>query len=227
MDTRKRIAIYGGTFDPVHLGHLEVARKVVQIFDIDELLFVPARHAPHKLEQEVTAPLHRYSMLVLASQDEPQMFVSTFEMEARDRQYTVNTLEHFRSTLGQNTDLFFIMGADSWAEITSWREWQRLPTLANIIVVTRPGYHLRLDHVTPEIAARVIDLRGPGSALKQSAGPGDAKVFLTDAVMIDISATEIRSEACAGRTEKLTKVLPAAVADYIVKYRLYRNRNEA
>ena len=83
MNGRKRIAIYGGTFDPVHLGHMEVARRVSELFEIDELLFVPAQVAPHKLTRPVTPAIHRYAMLALATQEESRLLVSTFELEAR------------------------------------------------------------------------------------------------------------------------------------------------
>src|SRR5690349_24861741 len=95
MSAKRRLALYGGTFDPVHLGHVEVARAVSKLFEIEEVLFIPAQVAPHKVGRPVTAPLHRYAMLALATQDDPQLAVSTFEIEAPDRRYTVDTLAHF------------------------------------------------------------------------------------------------------------------------------------
>src|SRR5882762_10428171 len=125
MEQRKRIAIYGGTFDPVHSGHLEIARRVSQLFAIDEFLFVPARLAPHKLNREVSGALHRYAMLALATRTELRLSISTFELDKPERQYTVDTLAHFRAQFAEPTELFFVMGADSWAEIATWREWRR------------------------------------------------------------------------------------------------------
>ncbi len=224
---QKRIAIYGGTFDPVHLAHLEIARSVLRLFDIDELLFVPAQRAPHKLEQDVTLPVHRYAMLALATQKDERILVSTFELDAPDRRYTVDTLAHFRSKFGQSAELFFVMGADSWCEITMWREWERLMTMANHIVVTRPGYEIDGNQVT--LSAQIVDLRGSDqwslSSLGKEAEP--RKVFVTDVVMIDISATEIRRAAREDRLDNLRKLVPLPVADYISKYKLYRNSNEA
>jgi nicotinate-nucleotide adenylyltransferase len=100
MCAKRRIALYGGTFDPVHLGHLEVARKVCELFEIEKVLFLPAQVAPHKLGKTVTDPIHRYAMLALATQDEPKLAVSAFEIEAANRRYTVDTLEHFRQNAG-------------------------------------------------------------------------------------------------------------------------------
>ena len=136
---QKRIAVYGGTFDPVHAGHLEIARTVTQLFEIDEFLFVPARQAPHKQDAQVSSAIDRYAMLALATQDDARFRVSTVELESGATQYTVDTLQQFRGQLDETVELFFVMGADSWMEITSWREWERLLALSNHIVVTRPG----------------------------------------------------------------------------------------
>ena len=221
MNERKRIAIYGGTFDPVHNGHIEVAQKIVKLFDIDNFLFMPARVAPHKAERPVSASFHRYAMLALTTNDHAKICVSTFELERPERQFTVDTLRHFRSEYGHETDLFFVMGADSWSEITTWREWQALPELANLIVATRPRYDM---HVGEELASRVVDLRGVAHV--PSGSVDGRKIYFTDAVMQDVSATQIRS-AAASSDEKLEELVPPAVAQYIRKYGLYRNTNEA
>jgi nicotinate-nucleotide adenylyltransferase len=196
----KRIALYGGTFDPVHLGHLEVARRVSELFEIEKVVFIPAQVAPHKVGRPVTEPIHRYAMLVLATQDDPRLVVSTFELDAPDRRYTVDTVAEFQRMLGDDTELFFIMGADSWSEITTWRKWERLLKMTNHIVVTRPGYEVP---PAPE-------------------GLGD-RIFFTDAVMKDISATNIRRLASAGRHEELNDLVPQTVANYIKKYGIYRD----
>jgi nicotinate-nucleotide adenylyltransferase len=228
MDQRKRIAIYGGTFDPVHIGHLEIARRVSQLFAIDEFLFVPALTAPHKFDREVSSPLHRYAMLALATQTEPRLLVSTFEMDEPARRYTVDTLDHFRSEFEVVADLFFVMGADSWAEITTWREWRRLMTMANLIVVTRPGVEFSAAHVGQDVAERVVDLRGEtNGGMPATVAPGGRKIFVTDAVMLDVSATQVRKAARENPGEELDRLVSPAVANYIRKYRLYRNRNES
>ena len=227
--------MYGGTFDPVHVGHLEVARRVAQLFEIEKVIFIPAQMAPHKIGRPVTEPLHRYAMLALATQNEPQLSISTFELDDPDRRYTVDTVAHFQRTLGDETELFFIMGADSWSEITTWREWERLLTMTNHIVVTRPGFEPTATHVGA-ISERVVDLRtslecADLSALlpkrcQGTALQGDGRtpnIFFTDVVMKDVSATGIRRVAREGRTDELTKLLPAAVFEYIKKYGIYRN----
>jgi len=220
MCSQQRFALYGGTFDPVHTGHLEIARRVTELFEIEKLLFVPAHMAPHKIGRPVTDPIHRYAMLALATQNDPKLSISTFELDAPDRRYTVDTIEHFQRVFGGECELFFIMGADSWSEITTWREWRRLLTMTNHIVVTRPGFEPATTHVGP-IAERVVDLRSGKGAL------GKKGIFFTDVVMNDASATNIRRLASEGRTEELESMVPGPVLEYIKKYGIYRELNEA
>jgi nicotinate-nucleotide adenylyltransferase len=222
MCAQERIALYGGTFDPVHAGHVEVARRVSLLFEIEKVLFLPAQMAPHKIGRPVTDPIHRYAMLALATQDDPQLAISTYELDALDRRYTVETVEHFQSALGHSTELFFIMGADSWSEITTWREWERLLSMTNHIVVTRPGYEPVTTHVGA-ISERIVDVRGSQSPPIERA----KKIYLTDVVMKDVSATNIRRLASEGRTEELTGLVPGPVLEYIKKYGIYRELNEA
>ena len=226
MDRRNRIAFYGGTFDPVHLGHLAVATRVLELFEIDELFFVPAQVAPHKAARPVTPALHRCAMLALATQDNERLLVSTFELEAPERCYTVDTLAHFKAELADTADIFFIMGADSWSEVTTWREWERLVTMVNHIVVTRPGYDLSARDVAPVLASRIVDLRGSVDASVSEIASEGGKIFFTDAVMMDISATDIRAAASASDREQLRKLVPLPVADYITKYGLYKDKHE-
>ncbi len=227
MNGKKRIAIYGGTFDPVHSGHIEVAKRVSELFEIDELLFVPAQVAPHKLTRPVTPAIHRYAMLVLATQQYPRLRVSTFELEALDRRYTVDTLAHFKSEFDESTDLFFVMGADSWSEITTWREWERLLALVNHVVVTRPGYDINLDLVNSSVRERIVDLRGSKQIPRVVNEAAGEKIFITDVVMLANSATEIRRAINQGDWNQLAKLVPPSVADYIRKYEIHRESNEA
>ena len=224
---QKRIAIYGGTFDPVHAGHLEIARSVTQLFEINEFLFVPARQAPHKQDTQVSSAFSRYAMLALATQDDERFRVSTVELESGATQYTINTLQQFRAQLDTTNELFFVMGADSWMEITSWREWERLLALSNHIVVTRPGYEIAVDHVGPDVAARIANVSGlAAESVGRMVEAGKSKIFVTDAVMRDVSATAVRKAACENRFDDLQELTTPAVAQYITKYRLYRNTNE-
>jgi nicotinate-nucleotide adenylyltransferase len=225
MKRRRRIALYGGTFDPVHAGHMAVARGLLRLFDLDEVLFIPAYVAPHKRERRVSPALDRYAMLALATQGEERFRVSTVEMQAPERPYTVNTLSSFCEGLGRDARLFFVMGADSWEEITTWREWERVLTLTDQIVVTRPGHELPTGHVTDAIRGRIVDARGWTGELIERALEGEtrgARIYLTDAANVDVSATEIREAVSLGAWGELGALVAPPVAEYIRKYGLYR-----
>jgi nicotinate-nucleotide adenylyltransferase len=220
----RRVALYGGTFDPVHAGHMAVARGLLQLFALDEVLFVPAYVAPHKRDRRVSPAHDRYAMLALATQGEGRMRVSAVELAAPERPYTVETLSAFRERAGRATRLFFVMGADSWEEITTWREWERVLTLTDTIVVTRPGYELPTEHVTDEIRRRIVDVRGRTREEVESEieNSEEARVFLTDASYVDASATAVRAAVERGAWGELDALVAPAVAEYIKKYGLYR-----
>jgi nicotinate-nucleotide adenylyltransferase len=220
----RRVALYGGTFDPVHKGHIAVAAGLSKLFALDEVLFIPAHVAPHKRAGVVTPALHRYAMLALATQSEDAFRVSTVELDAPERPYTWETLSRMRETLGSDVAVYFVMGADSWADITTWREWERVLSLSHHIVVTRPGYELGTEHVTPAVRKRIVDLRGGTneqglSAVGDGGGP---RIYVTDAVQLDVSATAVREAVREGREGDWPELVPPPVADYIRKYGLYR-----
>ncbi len=224
MERRKRIALYGGTFDPVHIGHIAVAQGLLKLFELDEVLFIPAHVAPHKRGAVVSPPLQRYAMLALATQGFEALRISTIELDAPERPYTVETLTRLQSELGQKARLFFVMGADSWAEITTWREWERVLLMTDHIIVTRPGYELGAEHVTPAIRERIVDLRAcaPDEIARRIAESVGPKIYVTDAIFVDVSATGIRKSISEGLDDEWPRLLPQAVADYIRKYGLYR-----
>lgn len=228
MERRTRIALYGGTFDPVHVGHLAVARGLMESFMLDEVLFIPANVAPHKRDSQVSPPLHRYAMLALATQDEIAWRISTVELEAPEKPYTVETVARVQYELGESAQLFFVMGADSWAEITTWRDWERLLLMTNHIVVARPGYDLKITDVTSAIRDKIVDLRGRTTdeiAAQVSKG-GGASIYVTDAVFMDVSATAIREGIRKGLAGDWLSLVPANVLDYIRKYGLYKKQYE-
>lgn len=223
---RRRIALYGGTFDPVHIGHTSVARALLNLFALDELVFIPAHVAPHKRAAAVTPALHRYAMLALATQTQMRMRVSTVELDAPEKPYTVETLSRLKVEMGEGAQLFFVMGADSWADIRTWREWERVLGLTNHIVMTRPGYDLDAAHVTPQIRERIVDLRGADEdTIARTVERSETeKIYVTDAVQMNISATMIRELVKNGREQQWHALVPPPVAEFIEKYRLYRDK---
>lgn len=225
----KRIALYGGSFDPVHAGHTTVARRLAELFALEEVLFIPAHVAPHKRARRVTPALQRYAMLALATHREPRFRISAVELDAPERPYTVETLARLQETLGREARLFFVMGADSWTEIRTWREWERVLEMSEHIVVTRPGYELDTSHVTAQLRERVVDVRGATreAVERELASAPGRRIYLTDAVELEISATAIREAVRTGAgRDVLEKFVAPEVADFIWKYELYRETHE-
>ena len=152
----KRIAFYGGSFDPPHAGHLAIARKITGIFALDEFVFIPAFHAPHKKNKQPTSAFHRHAMLAITTAGDAKLKVSTVELDAPEKPYTVETQAKLINKL-PGAEILFVIGADSWAEITTWREWETVLMQTNIVVVTRPNYEIEFSHVTEAIRERIVD----------------------------------------------------------------------
>jgi nicotinate-nucleotide adenylyltransferase len=167
-------------------------------------------------------------MLALATANEPKVTISRAELDLPEKPYTVETLRRLQEMF-RDTRIFFVMGADSWMDIRTWRKWETVLAMVDHIVVTRPGYEIGFDHVTPEIRERIIDTRSksPGTL---DLGPGtrdsrlttrDSGIYITDAVELDISASavrnNIRADAPGWRND-----LPDEVAKYIEKYQIYK-----
>ena len=230
----KRIAFYGGSFDPLHTGHLTIAETLTELFELDEFVFIPAFHAPHKKRLKPTSAYQRYAMICLATNEFEKIKVSKMELDVPEKPYTIETLTKLKYEM-PDAEIFFVMGADSWEEITTWRDWENVLTIVNIIVVTRPGYEIGFDHVTDKIRDRIVDMRQisnfkiqiseDSKDVKNKPNPQSAirnpqSIFITDAVKIDISATEIRKNAREKKEDWQSQV-PRAVAKYIKKYDIY------
>ena len=214
----RNIAFFGGTFDPVHCGHLSIAKTLVGFFNLDKFFFLPAFHAPHKPDSKPTSGYHRFAMLSLATVNEPKISVSTLELDHAQSRYSFDTLTELK-TIYPNDRIFFVMGADSWMDIRTWHRWEEVLLLTDHIVVSRPGYEISFDHVSDVVRQRIVDARGKTGSI--STGPIQ-KIYVTDAVQFDISATEIRSDIRQDDVLDRSGDVPDAVAKYIEKYELYR-----
>ncbi|MBP7375183.1 MAG: nicotinate-nucleotide adenylyltransferase [Pyrinomonadaceae bacterium] len=223
----RRVAFYGGSFDPVHNGHVAIAHALITQFNLDEFVFIPAFHAPHKKRKKPTSSYDRYAMLCIVTVNDPNISVSKIEIELPERPYSVETLPRLNS-LYPSDEIFFVMGADSWMDITSWREWETVLSLTNQIVVTRPGHPISTDHVTDEIRSRIVDLRSEGPPLRsvfshieqRTTNNQHRTIYLTDSVNLDISATEIRQKI-RDLDGSWRSDVPVEVANYIEKYQIY------
>ena len=193
----------GGTFDPIHVGHLMTAEAVRDEFGLDKVLFIPAAVPPHKLDQQVTDARHRYLMTVLATTSNPHFDVSSIEMDRPGPSYTIDTIYELRRQYGENTDLFFITGADAIAEIPTWDRIEELLGLCQFIAATRPGFLPNVDNI------------------KEYFGElGSARIHRLETPELEISSTNIRDRLKRGFSIKY--IVPPAVEDYIYKEGLYK-----
>ena len=158
-------------------------------------------------------------MLALATEEDQQLRVSTVELDAPERPYAVETVERMKNVSART---FFLIGADSWSEISTWHEWQKLLAMCELIVVTRPGYEINsiATSSTEMVDLRNVDANQIAEVLKRDGKP---RVFVTNVAMIDVSATRIRAAVQTNDAAGLRTMVPPAVARYIDKYNLYRN----
>ncbi|UPO78822.1 nicotinate-nucleotide adenylyltransferase [Arthrobacter luteolus] len=182
----------GGTFDPIHHGHLVAASEVASVFDLDEVVFVPTGEPWHKSAQTVTPAEHRYLMTVIATASNPRFKVSRVDIDRPGPTYTIDTLRDLRRAR-PDAELFFITGADALAQILSWKDVQELWTLAHFVGVTRPGHEL------------------------QNMGRDDIKLLEVPAMAI--SSTDCRQRVAA--SEPVWYLVPDGVVQYIAKHNLY------
>jgi len=198
------LGLMGGTFDPIHLGHLVSAEEARQQFDLDYVVFVPAGIPPHKDQSKVTDPEHRYLMTTLAVMSNPAFIVSRFEVDRAEPSYTIDTVRHFAEQEAYEANIYFITGADAILEILTWKDYAALLDMCTFIAVTRPGYSLeRLEEMQKSL---------PGMM---------NKVHLLEIPALAISSTYIRERVALGKTIKY--LTPEPVEQYIKKQRLYTN----
>ena len=203
-----RIAIIGGTFDPIHNGHLRAAHAVSDAFEVDEVHFIPAFVPPHKSPSGITSVFHRFAMVVLATAPFDNFRVSTIETDTLEPRYSVDTLELMHGKYPDSSFLF-VIGTDMFREIEEWKDYERLMELTSFAVVNRPGFPMREDLALVE----VVD---PSSRVQIGTKP---EVYFLPFVEEPVSATEIRGQAQKG--QDLTAWIPNEVAGYIVKHKLY------
>lgn len=210
-----RIGILGGTFDPVHQGHLEMATQVRSRLSLDWVELVPSYRPPHKLGPPVADAWHRFAMLILATDEMEGVRVSTIELETLDAAYSIETVSRLKQRWGRQADLYFILGADSFQDITSWKEYERLLNSCHVVVVSRPGYSLTAEHLPETARQRIVDLRERRIEVE---AVGAYHIYLCGEVWSPISSTMIRQAIKEGK--EVVGLMPA-VRRHIEKYRLY------
>ena len=195
----RRLGIMGGTFDPIHHGHLVAASEVADRFDLDTVVFVPTGQPWQKADRLVTPAEDRYLMTVIATASNPRFSVSRVDIDRGGPTYTIDTLQDLHAQF-PDAELFFITGADAMASIVSWRDWEEMFALAHFIGVTRPGYQLD-DHIIPEVHRE--------------------RVSLVTVPAMAISSTDCRERAAAGRP--VWYLVPDGVVQYLAKRGLYES----
>lgn len=196
----QRVGIMGGTFDPVHIGHLVTAEAAREQYGLQRVVFVPSGYPPHKTPDTVSNFWHRYLMAVLATAANPFFEVSQLEHERDGYSYTVDTVRAFRQLYGTGTELFFITGADAILEILGWKQPEELLAMCRFIAATRPGYDLRqLNALLGEYFA--------------------GSVSILEIPVLSISSSNIRGRINRGASIKY--LVPEAIEAYIMKNRLY------
>lgn len=222
----RNIALFGGTFDPVHLGHLEVARAAAERFRLAQVLLAPAHVPPHKQRRALTDFRHRYAMLALATTGDPLLVPSLLEaptegVRTLGANYSIDTVARLKLTLGKGNRLFFLIGVDAFLDIGSWHRADDLLEECDFIVASRPGFDLReAAEALPRRAKKHAQPVPGRGAEGMSLALGSTTIHLLDAVRSQVSATAVRDAARHHRP--LDGMVPAAVADYIRKMGLYR-----
>jgi nicotinate-nucleotide adenylyltransferase len=217
----RRIGILGGSFNPIHFGHLLLADELREALALDEVRFVPARHPPHKPEHDLAPPERRYAMTALAIRGHPQFAVSDVELKRSGPSYTVDTLEAFRREAELEATFFLILGSEIFLDFLSWKEPQRLAALARLVVVPRTGSGFNPDAIQAQKVLQELGqerwIRVPPDLPRPEPPSG---VFLVAATSLPISASDLRRRARESRS--LRYRVPEAVADYIAAHRLYQ-----
>lgn len=203
MNDRKRTGIIGGTFDPIHIGHLIAAEWAKEAYHLDKVLFVPAGDPPHKDADRVTIAEHRYVMALLATLDNPDFLVSRVEVDRVGKSFTLHTLRALGDDVDEDEELYFIMGADSLAHIKTWYRPEEILSLCQVIVVTRPTWVF--DRIASELGAFYTRFKD--------------RIHRLDIPDLGIASREIRRRVMKG--ESIKYMTPDLVAKYIDNHGLY------
>jgi nicotinate-nucleotide adenylyltransferase len=200
--TRVKVGLFGGTFDPIHLGHLIVAEEARERVGLDKVIFVPSGVPPHKRSERISSGLARLEMTRLATAGNPCFEVSDFEVARNEASFTIETVRHFSRVLGRGVELFLIIGADSVLEMPTWKNPKELLSESTPIVVSRPGFDL--NNVEPWLRGRLL---------------------LVEGVVVGVSSTDIRARVASGRS--IRYLVPQPVLSFIVENKLYTGASGA
>ena len=197
-----KIGIMGGTFDPIHFGHLATAEAVREIFTLDEIIFIPAARPPHKLGKNVTDEKHRLAMTILATRSNKFFRVSDMELKRTGLSYTLDTVNELHKTFGDSAEIFFIIGADSLADLPKWHAARELVNKCHFIATTRQGVDIDFSAVENFFGSAAVE-----------------HIHRVTTPRLEISSTDLREKVRLGRSIKY--LVPKAVEEYILREGLY------
>ena len=202
-----KIGVLGGSFNPIHNGHLAVARSAMERIPLDAMLFIPAKEPPHKTPKDLAPAEDRLAMAELAVKANDNFTVSDIELSRADKSYTFDTIKKLRESYGRGADLYFLIGADTIGELPTWKDIKELLTLCTFVTVSRPGWSkTEFDGLCGIFSDRVID---------------DLKNHFIAMDPVPVSSTEIRDKIAHGMS--ITGLVPEAVEKYIGEHGLYKN----
>ncbi len=214
----KRVGVFGGTFDPIHCGHLRAAEEVCRACELDELFFMPAAVPPHKRNIQVGSAVERLAMIELAIRGKAKFHCSTYELDKGGTSYSIDTLTAFRKKIGR--ELYFIIGWDAFAEISTWKSYRQLFGVSHVVVVSRsgvePGWLDNGDVDIFPVAIRADFCYENEGVYRHRSGN---RVYFQSVTRLDISSSMIRGERLSGYS--IACLVPDVVNDYILKHDLY------
>ncbi len=210
-----RVGLFGGSFNPIHFGHLRAAEEVREMLALDLVYFVPASSPPHKSEGELAPAEHRLQMVRLATKGNRHFMVSDVEIRRAGRSYSIDTARHFLSTMRNQATIFILMGSDQFTELETWKDCDELARMCGIAVHTR----LRDGESTPRVSLAALNRFGYIKQQDHYVNPSGQTLSFVQTTFFPISATQIRAKIQKG--ESINYLLPSDVVDYIRRHALY------
>lgn len=202
--SKNKIGIIGGTFDPIHNGHLIIAENSRKTFNLDKVIFMPAGIPPHKRDKDISSNLHRYNMTLLAINSNQYFLISDLELKKEGISFTIDTIKYLKS-IYEDTDIYFILGSDSLFQIDKWKDYEELLTLCHFVVAKRPSYN------NQELENKVDKL----NSLYNSS------IHIVEGPVLEVSSSDIRERVRRG--DSISYLVPRSVEEYIYKHGLYRD----
>jgi nicotinate-nucleotide adenylyltransferase len=204
----RKIGIMGGTFNPIHYGHLVTAEEALIQFHLERVIFIPTGQPSHKTTGKIASPEDRYLMTVMATASNREFYVSRIEIDKKGKSYTIDTLRELKKIYGKNSELFFITGADAILEILTWKDTEEIIALCKFIAATRPGYNIsKMEDLKKRLFSKKIEM-------------AEQCLFIMEIPALAISSTDIRNRIKTNRPIKY--LLPESVSSYLLKNELYK-----